>query len=105
MTAWLAQHLALVMFAVMRAEFPVSPRATVALFCVGVIGTWLQNVLRLLALLLSGYFWGENVLWDGHYYLSLVWFPMWYLAFAAVYLRYAKANGEGRLPPTVAAVA
>lgn len=64
-------------------------RWTAGLFLLGLVGTWLQNVVRVTFLFLAGSYWGEEFLGEGHKYSSLAVFPRWFLPFACVYLKVA----------------
>ncbi len=68
------------------------PRASavVGLFILGVAGTYLQNFIRLLLLFTAGYYYGSDALWQVHDYAGYVLFPLWFLLFSVIYLRYAK---------------
>jgi exosortase/archaeosortase family protein len=66
---------------------PLPWRRAVPVFLFGVAGTWLQNVIRLVLILCSGYFFGENTLLAVHFWIAYILFPLWYLLFALVYSR------------------
>lgn len=68
------------------------PRANIliGLFVLGIIGTYLQNFVRLLLLFTAGYYYGSDALWTVHDYAGYVLFPLWFLIFSVIYLRYAK---------------
>ncbi|MGZ4904380.1 MAG: archaeosortase/exosortase family protein [Halobacteriota archaeon] len=68
------------------------PRANalIGLFVLGVVGTYLQNLVRLLLLFTAGYYYGSDALWAVHDYAAYVLFPLWFLIFSVIYLRYAK---------------
>ncbi len=74
-------------FTLMVLDAPVSRNRAIPLFLLGVLGTWLQNVLRILIILACGYLIGEKALWTAHFYTIYVLFPLWYLLFAAIYFK------------------
>lgn len=49
---------------------------------IGLIGVYLSNVLRLLAVILSGHYWGTRMLYDVHAHAGWAFFVAWSLAFA-----------------------
>ena len=79
-----------VIFTLMMLDIPLPWRQAAPLFLFGVAGTWLQNVIRIVIVLGSGYFFGENALWAVHFWVSYLLFPLWYLLFALVYFRLAQ---------------
>jgi len=58
------------------------------LFILGLAGTFIQNFVRLLLLFTAGYYFGSDSLWLVHDYASYILFPLWFLAFSLIYLRY-----------------
>jgi exosortase/archaeosortase family protein len=74
-------------FALMMLDRPLPLRHALAFFLFGVLGTWLQNVIRLVILVAAGYELGSRALWDAHYWSVYILFPLWYLLFAYLYLR------------------
>ena len=75
------------LFALMVLDMPPPLRKIVWLFPFGVLGTWFQSFIRLVSLLLAGYYLGEQALWTAHYWTIYVLFPLWYLFFAYIYFR------------------
>ena len=75
------------LFALMVLDMPPPLRKIVWLFPFGVLGTWFQSFIRLVLLLLAGYYLGEQALWTAHYWTIYVLFPLWYLFFAYIYFR------------------
>ena len=75
------------LFALMVLDMPPPLRKIAWLFPFGVLGTWFQSFIRLVLLLLVGYYLGEPALWTAHYWTIYVLFPLWYLFFAYVYFR------------------
>ncbi len=62
----------------------------IALLVLGVVGTYFQNFVRLLLLFAAGYYYGADALWAVHDYASYILFPIWFLGFSVIYLRYTK---------------
>lgn len=92
----------LAIFALMTLDMPLPPRKAVGLFLFGIVGTWFQSFIRLVILMLVGYYLGEQALWTAHFWTIYTLFPLWYLLFAYVYFRQfgrlrpaAKTTGEG----------
>lgn len=56
---------------------------------IGLAGTWLQNIIRIVLSVAAGYHWGYEGLEAMHYNISYVIFPLWYALFAYIYLRQA----------------
>jgi exosortase/archaeosortase family protein len=59
------------------------------LFLVGLVGTWLQNIVRIAVSVAAGYFWGEDALLAMHNNISYVIFPLWFALFSFIYLKQA----------------
>ena len=59
------------------------------IFLVGLVGTWLQNIIRIVVSVAAGYYWGSGALEAMHYNISYVIFPLWYALFAFIYLKQA----------------
>lgn len=74
-------------FALMMLDIKLPAKKGVYMFLFGAIGTTLQNVLRLIILIVSGYYYGKDALWTAHSYAGYIIFPIWYALFAYVYLR------------------
>jgi exosortase/archaeosortase family protein len=75
------------LFALMTLDMPLPPKKAAGLFLFGVVGTWFQSFIRLVFLLLVGYYWGEDALWAVHFWTIYILFPLWYLLFAYIYFR------------------
>ncbi len=82
----------LVVFALMSLDVPLPMRKWAALLLLGIIGTSLQNILRLVLLLLTGYNFGPSAIQGGESIAGYIIFPLWYALFAFVYLWCAKRN-------------
>lgn len=70
---------------------PTWKRSLLAL-ALGMIGAWLENLLRLIALFVVGHFWGEHALWSIHSYVNYILFPAYYALFAYLWIRLAGAR-------------
>jgi exosortase/archaeosortase family protein len=79
-----------VIFTLMMLDLPLPWQRAVPMFLFGVVGTWLQNIIRILIILGCGYFIGDSALWTAHFWTIYALFPLWYLLFAAVYFRFVK---------------
>lgn len=87
-------------FAMMMIDTPVSWRKVFPLFIFGVLGTWFQNVIRVVIILSCGYFLSSKALWTAHFWTTYIIFPIWYLIFTAVYFKQAAvADRFTRLNP------
>lgn len=85
----------LAIFALMMLDIPLPPKKAAWLFLLGVAGTWLQSVIRLVILMLVGYHWGKEALWTAHFWTIYILFPLWYLLFVYIYFRQQDAKGKG----------
>ena len=81
----------LAIFALMMLDIPLPPRKAAWLFLFGVVGTWFQSFVRLVILMLVGYYWGEDAMWTAHFWTIYILFPLWYLFFAYIYFRQADS--------------
>jgi len=77
----------LAIFALMMLDIPLRPRKAGYMFLFGAGGTWLQSIIRLIILMLVGYYLGESALWTAHSWTIYILFPLWYLLFAYIYFR------------------
>ena len=74
-------------FALMTLDMPLPPKKSALLFLFGVAGTWFQNLIRVVLLMVTGYYLGEKALWTAHYWTIYLLFPLWYLLFVYIYFR------------------
>jgi len=74
-------------FFIMMLDTPLSWKKGAYMLAFGLIGTSLQNILRLIILVFAGYWHGSGALWTAHTYAGYVLFPIWYILFAYVYFR------------------
>ena len=84
------------LFALMTLDMPLPPKKAVWLFLLGAVGTWFQSFVRLVILLLVGYYWGKEALWTAHFWTIYILFPLWYLLFAYIYFRQVGRPPEVR---------
>jgi exosortase/archaeosortase family protein len=85
------------LFVLMMLDSPRPAGRAALLFLLGLAGTWLQSLIRLVVLMVVGYNFGLAALWTAHYWTIYVLFPLWYLIFAGIYFRTAKrvsVNGK-----------
>ncbi len=62
-------------------------------FILGLAGTWLQNIIRVIISVAAGLGWGSGALDAVHYNLAYFIFPLWFALFAYFYFRQA-----GKMP-------
>ena len=84
------------LFALMMLDMPLPPKKAVWLFLFGAVGTWFQSFVRLVILLLVGYYWGKEALWTAHFWTIYILFPLWYLLFTYIYFRQVGRPPEVR---------
>ncbi|MCL6477733.1 MAG: exosortase/archaeosortase family protein [Peptococcaceae bacterium] len=77
------------LFALMYLDMPIPVKRAAAVFAFGLAGTWIQNTVRLVIILLAGYLFGQKALWSVHSWTIYILFPAWYLVFALVYFKLA----------------
>jgi exosortase/archaeosortase family protein len=82
----------LALYALMALDAPLPLRTAAGLFALGFLGTWLQNVGRLIYLLLVGHHQGEPAMWVAHNDSGYLWFIGWYAIFGLAYLRFAAGR-------------
>lgn len=80
----------LAIFALMMLDIRLPARGAMYMLAFGVVGTTAQNVLRLIILVMAGYYYDYRGVWTAHSYAGYILFPVWFTVFAYVYLRYAK---------------
>jgi len=91
----------LAIFALMMLDIPLPPRKAGYVFLFGVVGTWLQSIIRLIILMLVGYHLGEDAMLTAHFWTIYILFPLWYLLFVYIYFRQAgslpRIRGRGEM--------
>lgn len=78
------------LFALMMLDIRLPFRRAWYVFLLGLIGTWLQNIIRIVITVVAGYYWGSDALASTHYNISYIIFPLWFALFAFLYLKVAK---------------
>ncbi|MBI2868990.1 MAG: exosortase/archaeosortase family protein, partial [Chloroflexi bacterium] len=68
-------------------------------FLIGLAGTWLQNILRIMVLVSAGYYWGPAAFDLAHYNAAYIIFPAWFALFAFFYLRQCRRRGHAGTAP------
>jgi exosortase/archaeosortase family protein len=87
----------LAIFGLMLIDRRPQNKVLIGLLVFGVIGTYLQNFARLLLLFAAGYYYGGDALWAVHDYASYILFPVWFLGFSVIYLRYTQKPGNSAI--------
>ena len=77
------------LFSLMMLDIRLPLKKACYIFLFGLVGTWLQNILRIVVSVTAGYYWGSAALEATHFNIAYVIFPLWYALFAYVYLRQA----------------
>ncbi len=77
------------LFALMMLDIRLPLKKAWYIFLIGLAGTWLQNIIRVVVSVAAGYYWGSGALGAMHYNAAYVIFPLWYALFAYIYLRQA----------------
>ncbi len=92
------------LFALMMLDMPLPPKKATMLFWLGLGGTWFQSFIRLVIIMLVGYYWGEQALRIAHFWSIYILFPLWFFLFVYLYFqqwrRRPEAEGrQGRIMP------
>jgi len=77
------------LFALMVLDIRLSWKKVWWLFFLGLVGTWLQNIVRIVVSVAAGYLWGKDALLAMHYNAAYVIFPLWFALFSFIYLKQA----------------
>lgn len=77
-------------FALMMLDIRLPGKGALYMLIFGVLGTTLQNVLRIIVLILAGYYYDFRGISTAHLYAGYILFPTWFLIFVYVYMRYAR---------------
>ncbi|MCZ7383833.1 MAG: archaeosortase/exosortase family protein [Candidatus Methanoperedens sp.] len=80
------------LFCLMMLDVPLPWKKAGYMLIFGLVGTTLQNILRLAVLVFAGYWHGSETVWTAHTYAGYILFPAWYVLFAYVYLKQRKKN-------------
>lgn len=81
------------LFSLMMLDIRLPIRKAWWVFLFGLLGTLLQNILRIVVSVAAAYYWGPGALETMHYNLAYVIFPLWYALFAVIYLKQAGWRG------------
>ncbi len=82
------------LFALMMLDIRLPLKKAWYIFLIGLAGTWLQNIIRVVISVIAGYYWGSGALEAMHYNAAYVIFPIWFALFAYIYLRQAQWRKE-----------
>ena len=77
----------LTIFALMIIDIKPPSKYILPLLIFGIVGTSLQNILRLFVLLSANYHFGSDAMWQMHAYAGYFLFPIWFAIFVYVYLK------------------
>lgn len=75
------------LFCLMMLDAPLPWKKAGYMLIFGLVGTTLQNILRLAVLVFAGYWYGSETVWTAHAYAGYILFPAWYALFAYIYLK------------------
>ncbi len=78
------------LFALMMLDIRMPPKSALYLAAFGIIGTSVQNVLRLIILIIGGHYYNYKGVAITHSYAGYIMFPIWFAIFVFVYMRHAK---------------
>jgi exosortase/archaeosortase family protein len=79
------------LFVLVTLDLGLKPNWGVAgFFAAGSIGTYLQAVLRLITIVLTGFYLGEEAMWQTHVYAGYIIFLLYFTLFTILYLRWTK---------------
>ena len=84
------------LFALMTLDMPLPLKKAIWLFLFGAVGTWFQSFIRLIILMLVGFYQGEDAMWTTHFWTIYILFPLWYLLFVYIYFRQVRQPPEVR---------
>ena len=80
----------MVLFIFMILDMPFPPKTARFAFIIGIFGTILQNIARIVIIFTSGYLWGSDEMFYIHSFAGYVIFPVWYSIFAIAYVESYK---------------
>jgi len=89
----------LTVFALMLIDVRPGNDRILPLFLFGILGTSVQNILRLVLLVATNYHFGSVAMWKMHDNAGYVLFPVWFMIFIYVYLRVAGKQHTGSDDP------
>lgn len=82
------------LFALMMLDIRLPLKRAWYVFLLGLVGTWLQNIVRIVVSVAAGYYGGLDALETMHANIAYVIFPLWFALFAFIYLRQAGWRSE-----------
>lgn len=80
----------IILFVLMALDMPLSKQKTTILLAFGIVGTFFQNIIRILSLVMAAYFYGMEAMWKTHSFIGYIIFTAWFAIFAFVYLDQAR---------------
>jgi len=86
------------LFALMMLDIRLPLKRVWYVFLFGLVGTWLQNIIRIVVSVAAGYHWGSGALETVHSNIAYVIFPLWFALFAFVYLKLAGWRSKKQKP-------
>jgi exosortase/archaeosortase family protein len=78
------------LFALMTLDVRLPGKEAAYMFIFGVVGTTLQNVVRIAVIVFSGFYFGPKGVVASHNYAGYILFPLWFLVFVYIYFMHAK---------------
>lgn len=88
-SGYITMGIFLALFALMMLDVRLPPGKAWYVFLIGLAGTWLQNIIRIVITLVAGYYWGSDGFNATHLNISYFIFPAWYALFAYIYIKQA----------------
>ena len=83
----------IVLFSLMMLDIRLPLKRAWYILLLGLIGTWLLNILRIMVTVAAGYYWGRGALETVHENAVYIIFPLWYALFVYIYFRQARKQG------------
>lgn len=78
------------LFALIMLDIKLPRKGAAYMFIFGVLGTTIQNVVRIAIIVFAGFYYGPGGVLAAHSYAGYVLFPVWFFVFVYVYFRYAR---------------
>lgn len=85
-----AMALFIAIFGLMMADIPLRAKDAAVFFILGTFGTFLQNIIRLVVLALTAYYFGDRAVTGVHEMIGYILFGAYFMLFAFLYLKKAK---------------
>jgi len=80
----------IILFVLMTLDIPLPKQKTTILLAFGIVGTFFQNIIRILSLVATAYFYGMDAMWKTHSFIGYIIFTAWFAIFAFIYLDQAR---------------